>query len=437
MRLLDGLIVQDGRFRSCRFRSQTALAAATGTSSDKRGSTPLPDWIEPTRSVSDPERRASFGLEPFRFELQTPKSYEIRRGSRLNLFDMFMRRDRAVTFGSPIAPLKVKCGREQWRGLLLQPGARIEIPGALGFYPIRERPSTCGWTAMAHGAGSGALRIGFSVGGATVETRTMALGGVLQDVLLPWPADPAAVDGTSVLVLETPLDSGPVFLGIGRVLDRQKLLAMARGDGVEIGPGPRPQIRVGAPANVTSVIYVEQQKSPERWIELYGDQPDMDPALWDDYVEGTAADLPVGDASLDFIFSSHVFEHLANPLGHLRRWKTTLRPGGRILAVVPELGGAKDYRQDASTMADFIREDRADIWEPTEAHYERYVQKTMRSADAALWIREKRSIHVHFYTPRNTADLLRHACETLGFASFDIFYSQNTKDFHFVLEAGT
>lgn len=349
---------------------------------------------------------------------------------------MFMRRDRAVTFGPPIAPLKIRVGDSVWRGLLLQPGARISVPGALAYHPVRDRPTSCGWTAMAHGGGRGGLTIGFSHGDAAVGQETLALDGILKDVLLPWPGEAAALDETSTLTLEVPEGSAPVFLGVNPVLDRKPLLAMAHGDGVEIGPGPRPQIRVGTPAGVTSVVHVEQQKSAGRWIELYGDQPDMDPALWDDYVEGTASDLPVADASLDFIFSSHVFEHLANPLGHLRRWKAKLKPGGRIIAIVPELGGAKDYRQDACTLEDFIAEDRDDIWEPAEAHYERYVRKTVRGADAELWFREKRSIHVHFYTPENMGALLGHACRTLGFSSFEIFSTPNNKDFHFVLEAG-
>jgi len=349
---------------------------------------------------------------------------------------MFVRRDRAVTFHPPVAPLKLKYGADQWRGLLLQPGGRILIPGVLGYYPVRERPVNCGWTAMAHGARRGVLNTRFTRDGEAAGGRSLTLGGVLEDVPLPWPAGSDPIDESSTLVLEAQEGSGPVFLGVSRVLDRKKLLTLAHGQGVEIGPGPRPQVRIGAPAGVTSVVYVEQQKSPERWIELYGDQPDMDPALWDDYVEGAASSLPVEEGSLDFIFSSHVFEHLANPLGHLRHWKTRLRPGGRVLGVVPELGGAKDYRQDACTLNDFLAEDRDDVWEPTEAHYERYVRKTVRGADAALWIREKRSIHVHFYTPDNMAALLRHACETLGFSSFEIISTPNNKDFHFVLEAG-
>jgi len=59
----------------------------------------------------------------------------------------------------------------------------------------------------------------------------LTLGDRLQEVRLPWPSGPDGVDEASTLVLEAPEDSGPVFLGIGRVLDRKKLLAMARGRG--------------------------------------------------------------------------------------------------------------------------------------------------------------------------------------------------------------
>ena len=51
----------------------------------------------------------------------------------------------------------------------------------------------------------------------------------------------------------------------------------------------------------------------------------------------------VEDGSLGFIFSSHVFEHLANPLGHLEHWYAKLRHGGLIVGIVPDVGGSKDY----------------------------------------------------------------------------------------------
>ena len=44
--------------------------------------------------------------------------------------------------------------------------------------------------------------------------------------------------------------------------------------------------------------------------------------------------MPVPDNSLDFIFGSHVFEHLANPIGHLKRWHAKLKPGVTLMHVI-------------------------------------------------------------------------------------------------------
>lgn len=56
-------------------------------------------------------------------------------------------------------------------------------------------------------------------------------------------------------------------------------------------------------------------------------------------------DKPDGDANrlsahvrkrYDFIFASHVLEHLDEPLASLRDWLTLLRPGGHLIVVVPD-----------------------------------------------------------------------------------------------------
>jgi hypothetical protein len=132
--------------------------------------------------------------------------------------------------------------------------------------------------------------------------------------------------------------SGSLFLAIHRALSRRDFVASAKGAGVEIGPGAQPQI---LPADDVQARYLEQMH-PEKWNALYngGGKYPVRPELWDNYIVGDASNLPCDDGSLDFIFSSHVFEHLSNPIGHLRHW------------VVPDLGGSKDYFQQPSELAE-------------------------------------------------------------------------------------
>lgn len=48
---------------------------------------------------------------------------------------------------------------------------------------------------------------------------------------------------------------------------------------------------------------------------------------------GNAMALP--DGRFDFVFSSHCLEHLWDPIGALRHWKTRLRPGGVLFLYLP------------------------------------------------------------------------------------------------------
>jgi SAM-dependent methyltransferase len=224
---------------------------------------------------------------------------------------------------------------------------------------------------------------------------------------------------------------GAVTLYIHRMLNRNPLYDLAVGTGIEIGPGPNPQIIDSAQ---TSVKYLERLSQGE-WSEgdtkgKYGAKH----ADWSKYIIGNASSVPVDDNSLDFVFSSHVFEHLANPLGHLKHWKDKLRAGGRIIAVVPDMAGCKDYQAVPTDVSELVDEMRRGIWEPTRTHYENFFK--YRNSPPSLvdeYLKEMKSIHVHFYTQTNIAVLLDYAVRELAFASYDLIFERNHKDFYFVL----
>jgi len=72
-----------------------------------------------------------------------------------------------------------------------------------------------------------------------------------------------------------------------------------------------------------------------------------------------AHDLPFHSHSLDYVVSSHVLEHLANPVRALLEWHRVLKPGGIIYLVVPDRRFTFDHHRaltDPEHMwADFLR----------------------------------------------------------------------------------
>lgn len=351
----------------------------------------------------------------------------------MNLFHMLLREDPNLRVEGDVSPGKREVGGEVWRGLELRPGASITIPDVRRFVNFRAFPSTCGW--MVESPANLELELSFSVHGTGMKLSTRLFGGKFQQVTLPWPGGPSGVLDLRAEAVGTPSrrgsGRGSLFLANHRALSRQWLFDLAVGRGVELGPGPQPQI---VASDRVDVLYVEQMP-PEEWNRLYnksGKYP-VKPELWRNYVVGEASALPVPDGSLDFIFGSHVFEHLANPIGHLKAWKRKLVPGGKVICVVPDLGGTKDAVQERSTLEEWRAELKADVWYPIERHYVRHLHLPANHEFVQGAMERNESIHAHYYDNINCQILLDFAVKHLGYADYFIEHTPNHKDFHFVL----
>jgi SAM-dependent methyltransferase len=72
-----------------------------------------------------------------------------------------------------------------------------------------------------------------------------------------------------------------------------------------------------------------------------------------------ASEIKVPDASYDFILSSHMLEHSANPIRVLAEWRRVLKRGGHLLLVLPEGRHTYDRHRPVTTldhlMDDFAR----------------------------------------------------------------------------------
>jgi SAM-dependent methyltransferase len=352
----------------------------------------------------------------------------------VNLFYLVHKRDPNVVTSEHVSIGSRRMGADTWRGLQIAPGEapQVRVRAATSWHPFRTRPASIGWYAATDGP-AGEIRVAFAVPGSDQPIggwAELALGEGLAEVRMPWPLDGRAYADGLDLILYVPPSSSPVFLACHRALDRRRALELCVGTGVEIGPGPKPQI---LPSPQVQVSYLEEMP-PQEWRRLYGPhyKIEVDEALWERYCVGRAHELPVPDASLDFIFSSHVFEHLANPLGHLRVWASKLRRGGKVVAVVPDLAGTKDYPAAPTPLHELLAEFKAGAMEPSRAHYERFARvRGIQDGGEKLWA-SRSSIHVHFYTHSNMAELMGEAVRRLGYQGFAIMHTPNHKDFYVV-----
>lgn len=340
----------------------------------------------------------------------------------MNLHDIVRRRDRMLLVESgTVEAADVKAAGGSYRAVDLSRGTCMRLVGAHEATALRAFPTSPGWEVVT-GDPSG-LEVHLGDDGADVfrgRADTTAVG-------LSWPLPcPREFD----LVVRTEHD---VRLSVGPLFDaRSVVLPHLRGRGVEVGPGPNPAV---LPAPGREVVYVERMALSD-WAATYA-HGHLDPSksdLWARYIVDSATELETaGDGSLDFIFSSHVLEHIVNPLQLLANWWRKLAPGGVIAGVVPDCRFTFDLRQPVSTPADWLQQYAKGGFAPTEHMYERWCRYTQpKNTPESLRARDY-SIHVNYYTPESLRLLFDLFAEIQGVAGMHLRSVRNGKDFAFLI----
>ena len=142
-------------------------------------------------------------------------------------------------------------------------------------------------------------------------------------------------------------------------------------------------------------------------------------------IVGEAGALPMlADWSYDAVISSHVIEHLANPIKAIRDWHRLTRPGGSLLAVIPRRELGFDHLRP-ETPFDHIQRDYArDVGEDDQTHVEEVLRLHDVTMDSGAWPLEEyryrvnhnlsyRVIHHHVFGEDALA-------RTLDFGGFDV-----------------
>ncbi len=142
---------------------------------------------------------------------------------------------------------------------------------------------------------------------------------------------------------------------------------------------------------------------------------------------GHACSLPFRDNSLDYVVTSHVLEHVANPVAAFAEWNRVLRPGGIVYLVVPdrrftwdrtrELTPAAhmldDYARnttacDATHVGDFAQNMDWSLFDPACPAAELPAKKAAleQSLRHAVSTGNDVNIHFHVFEPSNLSALI-------------------------------
>ena len=135
---------------------------------------------------------------------------------------------------------------------------------------------------------------------------------------------------------------------------------------------------------------------------------------------------PLGENSYDVVFSSHVIEHLANPLRALAAWRRVTRPGGHMLIVAPHMQGTFDHRRALTSLEHIVEDFERGVEEDDMTHLEETLRLHDRARDVPMddaeWAQmrrenvDTRTLHHHTFTTPSLLALLDRAGLELLFA---------------------
>lgn len=141
----------------------------------------------------------------------------------------------------------------------------------------------------------------------------------------------------------------------------------------------------------------------------------------------------------DFVLSSHMLEHTANPLRALDEWRRVLKPGAALVLVVPARDGAFDHRRPVTTMSHLVEDFEKNVGEDDLTHLEEVLQLHDLSKDPGVTdtaaFRERaernaefRGLHHHVFDTRLVVDAVFHA-------GFELVAAEGLKPCHIVVLA--
>ena len=134
-----------------------------------------------------------------------------------------------------------------------------------------------------------------------------------------------------------------------------------------------------------------------------------------------ATDLAgIPDGSYDLALSSHVLEHVANPLRALAEWRRVVGVGGHIVLVVPHFEHTIDHRRPVTTLEHLASDFERSVTEGDDTHLREFIELSDLTRDPerlsrpafeqrTLAFTRNRAIHHHVFDTELVVRLLDNA----------------------------
>lgn len=152
-----------------------------------------------------------------------------------------------------------------------------------------------------------------------------------------------------------------------------------------------------------------------------------------------ASSLPVPSSSYDFVLSSHMLEHSANPIGVLIEWRRVLKAGGHLLLVLPDKRRTFDHLRPLTTLQHVIDDFTANRSEDDRTHVEEMLANVDLSMtpgsgnreEMAEWLRGNyinRGVHHHVFDHALARAIVR-------YAGYELLASEEAPPHHIIVIA--
>jgi hypothetical protein len=155
----------------------------------------------------------------------------------------------------------------------------------------------------------------------------------------------------------------------------------------------------------------------------------------------------VADESFDSVVACHLIEHVANPISALREFERVLRPGGRLVLVVPDRKRTFDSVREPTSLAHLLDEFGRGVTEVDVEHIREFCeaifnQPPIHPDDVRDWhdpaqldeervdLHRRRTIHVHCWTPEEFAVVLAGglARDLMSWQLVDLYFFDDAGD---------
>ncbi len=136
-----------------------------------------------------------------------------------------------------------------------------------------------------------------------------------------------------------------------------------------------------------------------------------------DYVTDATDLFFAPDETLDFVCSSHVLEHIANPLRAIGEWKRVVRDRGIIYAGVPDKRYTFDHARDRTPLSHLVDDFNGDVDQTDETHVVEFLERCdYEMADGPgedellekVRNNPKSQIHHHVWVVNDVAEVFEH-----------------------------